>query len=205
MVLGDDFAEAAEEALAGGNVLNAGGFAGDGGVGSFKVGGAEVAEVAAGDESDVIEVNGGVGGGAELLRADMLQAGQFFRGARGVDGGEALAVGLIAAKGTDAAADAWRGGPVVAGDVAPEAGAVGLDGCAVAVILVEEIGGEPGAILFKKGVVELDAARSGSGHSRGRRRGRVLGKRRWCIQRCGRDWRPMSSPEWDCLASARAL
>jgi hypothetical protein len=38
----------------------------------FEVGGAEVAEVAAGDEGEVGEVVGGVGGGAEFLSADVL-------------------------------------------------------------------------------------------------------------------------------------
>ena len=57
----------------------------------------------AGDEGDGGEGEGGVGGGAELLGADVLEAGKIFGGAGGVDGGEGLAVGLVAAEEAGAA------------------------------------------------------------------------------------------------------
>ena len=72
---GQRFAEAAEEALAGGGVGDAVGLAGsDGG---FVVGAADVANIDAGDDGDGREGEGGVGGGgAELLGVHALQAGE---------------------------------------------------------------------------------------------------------------------------------
>ena len=77
---GERFAEAADEALAGGGVGDAAGQAG--GDGGLVVGGADVASIHADDECDGRQREGGIGGGAEFLGANVLQAGEGFGCAR---------------------------------------------------------------------------------------------------------------------------
>ncbi len=138
--LAEELAEAAEEALAGGDADEAvGGAVRDG---SFVVGGADVAEVGARNCGKVAEVEGGVAGAAELLRVDALQAGEGFAVAARGDGGEGLAVAFVGAEGAEAGRGDGVFGEVVAGEVAPEAGGVGLERGAVVVVLVEQVPGE---------------------------------------------------------------
>ena len=80
---GEKFGEATDEALAGGGVGDATGCVG--GDGGFVVGGADVADVGAEDDGDGVQREGGVGGGAEFLGADVLEAGEGLDGARDVD------------------------------------------------------------------------------------------------------------------------
>src|ERR1035441_8402190 len=76
----------------------------------------------------------------------MLQPGQCLRGAGGVDGGEALAIALVAAEEADAAACLCPRAPVIAAEIAPQAGGVGLDRGAVAAGFVEHVADEEGAV-----------------------------------------------------------
>ena len=121
---GQELAEGPEEALAGGGV-------GESvretiGDGSFVVFGADVADIGSGDEGQMLEAEGDVAGGAEFLGVYALQAGKGFGGARGINGGEGLAVAFVGAEGADAAGGEGGFREVVAEEVAPEAGGVGL-------------------------------------------------------------------------------
>src|ERR1017187_4639416 len=75
----------------------------------------------------------------------MLQPGQCLQGAGGVDGGEALAIALVAAEEADAAACLCSRTPVIAADIAPEAGGGGLDRGGVGAGFVEHVADEEGA------------------------------------------------------------
>ena len=143
-MFGEELAEAADVSLAGGDGLETGDEAlGDGGL---VVLAADVAEVGTGDEGEVLAVETGVGGKAEFLGADALIAGEILGAARGGDGGEALAVAFVGAEEAEAGGDGGGFRGVVAGEVAPEAGGIGLEWGAVSAGFVEDVGGQEEAV-----------------------------------------------------------